>query len=221
MAKSSRLVALLCAAVALCIPAASGIAAPPRTILFFGDSLTAGFGLDDASRDSFPAIVQAKIKERGLSDLVLNAGLSGDTSAGGLRRIDWTLAHTKPDVLVLELGANDGLRGIPLEETRRNLQGIIDKVRAKNPAAQVVVAGMKIPPNLGTTYVEEFERIFPVLARDNRATLIPFLLEGVAGDAALNQRDGIHPTAAGERIVAAVVWKVLEPLLASEPKPAG
>ena len=189
--------------------------AAPRTILFFGDSLSAGYGLANAADEAFPALIQRKITAAGLDYRVVNAGLSGDTSAGGLRRIDWLLQHPV-DVLVLELGGNDGLRGLPPEETARNLQAIIDKVRAKNLAAKVIVAGMKLPPNLGTDYVARFIAVFPALAQNNPgAVLLPFILEGVGGDPRLNQRDGIHPTAEGHRIIADLLWKTLQPLLHS------
>jgi acyl-CoA thioesterase-1 len=143
---------------------------------------------------------------------VINSGLSGETSAGGLTRIDWVLRQPI-DVFILELGANDGLRGVPLEETKKNLQAIIDKVRTKNKNVKVVVAGMLVPPNMGKDYATSFQKIFPELAKQNNATLIPFLLEGVAGDEKLNQADGIHPTVEGHKIVAANVRQVLERIL--------
>ena len=187
--------------------------AQPRTILFFGDSLSAGYGLDNAADEAFPALIQRKITAAGLNYRVVNAGLSGDTTAGGVRRIDWLLQHPV-DVLVLELGGNDGLRGLPTEETQKNLQAIIDKTRAKNPAAKIVIAGMKLPPNFGPDYVARFVAVFETLARDNRdSVLLPFILEGVGGDPKLNQRDQIHPTAAGHKIIAELVWRTLEPLL--------
>ena len=181
-----------------------------KTILVLGNSLAAGYGLDPDS--AFPALIQEKIDARGLDYEVINAGVSGDTSAGGLRRIDWLLKRGV-DILILELGANDGLRGIPLASTRQNLQGIIDRVREKNPAAHPVVAGMLVPPNLGPEYSNEFRSLFRELAAENDGVLIPFLLEGVAGRPELNLPDGIHPTADGHRIVAENVWSVLEPLL--------
>ena len=188
---------------------------PVRTILCFGDSLTAGHGLEDRATQSFPALLQQKIREAGRREtVVINAGESGDTSAGGLRRIEWYLRQPiQIDVLVLALGANDGLRGIPTEETRRNLQGIIDKVKAKNPAVRVLVAGMMLPPNFGDEYTERFKALFPTLAEANHATLIPFLLQDVGGIANLNQRDGVHPTAEGQRIIANTVWGKLKPLV--------
>lgn len=184
-----------------------------KTILFFGDSLTAAMGLDPA--EGFPAEIQEKIDSLGLKYEVVNAGLSGETSAGGKSRINWIL-NQEVDVFVLELGANDGLRGIPVEETRENLQAIIDIVREKNQDVEIILAGMQVPPNLGPEYTEEFRALFPELARKNDLHLIPFLLEGVAGDPDLNQQDRIHPTAEGYDIVAENVWQVLEPVIAGE-----
>ncbi len=192
------------------ISAATGT--PAKTILFFGDSLTAGYGLDDAATQAFPGLVQEKITATGLPYRVINAGLSGETTAGGLRRIDWVL-RVPVDIFVLELGGNDGLRGLQPAVAAQNLQTIIDKVRAKNPAALIVVAGMEMPTSMGETYTREFAAIFPALAKTNRAALIPFLLEGVGGEPDLNLPDGVHPNIAGHRIVAETVWKTLEPLL--------
>ncbi|MFV8838547.1 arylesterase [Salinimicrobium soli] len=181
-----------------------------QVILFFGNSLTAGMGLD--TEESFPAVIQKKIDSLGLNYEVVNAGLSGETTASGKNRVDWVL-NQEVDVFVLELGANDGLRGIPLEETKKNLQNIIDIVRKKDPGARIILAGMQIPPNLGPEYTSGFREIFPQLAAENEVELIPFLLEGVAGDPELNQPDGIHPTAEGQEIVAQNVWEVLLPVL--------
>ncbi len=183
-----------------------------KTVVFFGDSLTAGYGLDDPGAQAFPALIQQKIDAAHLPWRAVNAGLSGETTAGGRRRVEWIL-HQPVDIFVLELGGNDGLRGIPLADTQANLQAIIDRVRAKYPAARIILAGMQIPSNLGPDYTRAFRRIFPELAEKNRLTLIPFLLEGVGGRPELNQADGIHPTAAGHAIVADNVWKVLRPLL--------
>ena len=189
----------------------------PRTILFFGDSLTAGYGLDDPAIEAFPAVIQEKIKAAGYRYAVVNGGLSGDTTAGGLHRIDWLLRRPV-DILFLELGGNDGLRGLPIDEAWRNLQGIIDKTRAKNPDVRVVIAGMQIPPNFGQDYVERFKAMYADLAKANPgAVLLPFLLEGVGGDESLNQKDQIHPTAAGHRKVAQLVWPLLEPLIKARP----
>ncbi len=183
---------------------------PVKTILFFGNSLTAGYGLEPA--ESFPSLIQKKIDSMGLKYKAVNAGVSGETSAGGNARIDWILKQPV-DVFVLELGANDGLRGVPVAETKKNLQSIIDKVKAKYPEAQLVLAGMQVPPNMGQEYAEDFREMFPELAKENNMTLIPFLLEGVGGVRALNQADAIHPTAEGAKIVAQNVWSVLEPVL--------
>lgn len=178
-----------------------------KTIVFFGNSLTAGYGLSPSQ--AFPAIIQKKIDSLGLPYQVINAGVSGETSSGGKTRIDWILRQPI-DIFVLELGANDGLRGIPLSETKKSLQAIIDKVKAKNPGTKLLFAGMQIPPNMGQTYTTEFRNIYTELAEKNAMTLIPFLLEGVGGETSLNQEDGIHPTAEGHRIVANNLWKQLE-----------
>ena len=189
------------------------MAAPaPRVILFLGDSITAGYGLDPER--AFPALIQEKIDAKSWKFKVVNAGQSGDTSAGGLNRLDWLLKN-RVDILILELGANDGLRGLPAETTRKNLQAIIDRTKAKYPEVKVIVAGMKVPPNMGGDYGRKFEAVFADLAKKNKAVLIPFVLEGVGGSRELNLADGIHPTAKGHEIVAANVWKVLEPLLRS------
>lgn len=182
----------------------------PKSILFLGDSITAGYGLDQSQ--AFPALIQNKIDALSLNYTVINAGLSGETSSGGLRRVGW-LFRSKVDVLVLELGANDGLRGIDLSVTKSNLQQIIDKAREANPEVSIIVAGMQVPPNLGQSYTNEFRQIFPDLARKNNAQLIPFILEGVAGEPTLNLSDGIHPNVDGQKILAENVWKVLRPIL--------
>jgi len=181
-----------------------------RSVLILGDSLAAGRGVDP--EESFPALLQKLIHQRGWNDTVINAGVSGDTSAGGLRRLDWLLRQ-KIDILVLELGGNDGLRGIQPGTTRTNLQSIIDRTKERYPTVQVIIAGMKMPPNMGEQYQKEFEHLFVELAKKNEAHLVPFLLENVGGHPELNQGDGIHPTADGHRIVAENVWKILEPVL--------
>lgn len=181
-----------------------------KTILFFGNSLTAGYGLSPAQ--AFPALIQHKLDSLNMRYHVINAGVSGETSSGGNSRIDWILRQP-PDVFVLELGANDGLRGIPVSETKKSLQSIIDKVKKKNPGATLLLAGMQIPPNMGQQYTSEFRSLFPELARKNGMTLIPFLLQDVGGEANLNQQDGIHPTAEGHRIVAQTVWNELVTVL--------
>jgi acyl-CoA thioesterase-1 len=176
-----------------------------KTILFFGNSLTAGYGVDPS--EAFPALIQNKIDSLKLHYKVINGGVSGETSAGGDGRVNWILKQPV-DVFVLELGANDGLRGIPLTETKKNLQAIIDKVKEKYPAAKLVLAGMQIPPNMGQQYATEFTNLYPELAVKNKIALIPFLLQGVGGDPKLNQQDGIHPTPEGHKIVAENVWEV-------------
>ena len=179
-------------------------------VLFLGNSLTAGLGVDPAS--AFPSLIQHKADSLGWRLTVVNAGLSGETSAGGLSRLSWLLRN-HVDVLVLELGGNDGLRGISPEVTKRNLRQIIEITQERYPEATLVLAGMQAPTNLGPAFTSRFREIFPELARETGAALIPFLLEGVGGVAALNQGDGIHPTAAGHKKVAATVWDVLRPLI--------
>jgi acyl-CoA thioesterase-1 len=191
-------------------PSWASEATESKTIVVLGDSLTAGYGLDPAQ--AFPAIVQKKVDESGLKFNVINGGVSGDTSAGGLRRLDWLLKR-KVDVLVIALGGNDGLRGLSPRAMRKNLQSIIDRTREKYPEAQIVIAGMRMPPNLGE-YATEFDRVFPELARENKLVLVPFLLEGVGGKSELNLPDQIHPTAEGQKIIAENVWSILKPLLA-------
>jgi acyl-CoA thioesterase-1 len=181
-----------------------------KTIVFFGNSLTAGYGLN--AEQAFPALIQKKIDSLSLPYNVINAGVSGETSSGGKTRISWILQQPV-DIFVLELGANDGLRGIPLSETRKNLQDIIDSVKAKSSEIKLVFAGMQIPPNMGQTYATEFRNMFSELATKNSMTLIPFLLEGVGGEPDLNQADGIHPNVKGSKIVAENVWKELQKLL--------
>lgn len=190
-------------------PAAStrGEPAPPR-VVFLGDSLTAGYGLGE--EQAFPALLEERFAARGLPIRVVNAGVSGDTSAGGLARLDWVLA-ARPDVLVVELGANDGLRGLDLATTEANLRRIVE--RARNAGARVLLVGMRIPPNYGPEYAGEFEAMFPRLAAELDLPLVPFLLAGVGGEPDLNLPDGIHPNAEGHRRVAAVVEPYLEPLV--------
>jgi acyl-CoA thioesterase-1 len=182
----------------------------PKTILFFGNSLTAGYGV--GADQAFPAIIGRRIDSLHWPYQVINAGLSGETSAGGKSRIGWILRQPV-DIFVLELGANDGLRGIPVAATTANLQAIIDSVKRKYPAAKIVLAGMQALPTMGSAYTTAFRSIFPQLAAKNKAALIPFLLEGVGGIPQLNQPDGIHPTEQGHRIVANNVWQILRPLL--------
>ena len=182
-----------------------------KTVLFFGDSLTAGYGLDDIS-ESFPGVIESKIDSAKLPYKVVNGGLSGETTAGGKGRISWILKQ-KVDIFILELGANDGLRGIPVNETAQNLQAIVDSVKLKYPKAKLMILGMMVPPNMGSTYANGFKAVFPQIAAKNNMALVPFLLKDVAGIASLNQKDGIHPTAEGAKIVAGNVWQVLKGLL--------
>ena len=187
-------------------------ASASNVVLFLGDSITAGYGLDLSQ--AYPALIQEKIDAKRWPFKVVNAGQSGDTSTGALNRLDWLLRN-RVAVMVLELGGNDGLRGLPVESTRKNLQLIIDRTQAKYPAVKIIIAGMKVPPNMGREYADKFEAIYPALAKKNKLPLIPFVLEGVGGVPKLNLPDGIHPTARGQTIVAATVWKALEPVLRS------
>ena len=191
-------------------PAAAAVKAATKRLLFFGNSLTAGYGVEP--EEAFAALIGDKIDSLKLGYDVINAGLSGETTAGGRSRVGWILRQPV-DVFVLELGGNDGLRGLPLTATRANLQGIIDTVQRRSPQAQIVLAGMQIPPNLGQAYARDFKALYQEMAAKNHLVLIPFLLEGVGGNRQLNQADGIHPTPAGHRIVARTVWAVLQPLL--------
>lgn len=195
-----------------------GAPAERPVVLFLGTSLTAGLGLEP--EEAYPAIVQQKIDAAGLDFRAVNAGVSGETSAGGLRRLDWVLQQPIA-VLVVELGANDALRGQDLAVTKRNLQEIIDRTRARQPHARIMIAGMQAPPNLGLAYTRRFRELFAELARENDLSRIPFLLEGVGGVPSLNQSDGIHPNAAGARIMAENVWRVLEPILREIARSAG
>lgn len=182
----------------------------PKVILFFGDSLTAGYGL--STEEAFPALLEKDLNKTDKKVKVVNAGLSGETSAGGLSRIDWILRQPV-DIFVLELGANDGLRGVPVKETKRNLEIIIDKVRATHPDALILLAGMMVPPSMGPEYSDAFRKVFPEVAQNKRVHLIPFILENVAGIDSLNQSDGIHPNTIGERIVMENVWKELKRII--------
>lgn len=181
-----------------------------KNILFFGNSLTAGLGVEPG--EAFPAVIGNKIDSLHLPYRITNAGLSGETTAAGKARISWILKQ-KVDVFVLELGANDGLRGIPVAETRQNLQDIVDQVKAKYPEAKLIMTGMEVPPNMGNKYASEFRVIFAELAKKNNMALVPFLLDKVGGIPELNQNDGIHPTPEGHKILAENVWVVLKDLL--------
>lgn len=192
-------------------PAAAETPAPARkTIVFFGNSLTAAYQL--SPEQGFPALIQQKIDSLGLPYQCVNAGLSGETTAGGKNRIDWILSQ-QVDVFVLELGGNDALRGLPIEESKKNLQAIIDRVKAKYPNCKIVITGMLAPPNLGPRYTNAFRDMYPALAKANKTALVPFLLENVGGEPELNLEDGIHPNAEGHKIVAETVWKVLRGVL--------
>jgi acyl-CoA thioesterase-1 len=187
-------------------PAESRQPAHPR-VIFLGDSLTAGLGLDVS--DSFPALIEERLRRKGYDYDVVNAGVSGDTSAGGLRRLDWALAEGTPRILIVALGGNDGLRGLPPEQLEANLAAIIE--RGQREGLSVILAGMEAPPNFGDDYTARFRAVYPRLAKRYNVRLIPFLLEGVAGNPALNQSDGIHPNRRGAELVADLVWKTLEP----------
>jgi acyl-CoA thioesterase I len=181
-----------------------------KTIVFLGDSLTAGYGV--GQERAYPALIAQKIRAANLPYEVINAGVSGDTSADGLHRVDWLLQQ-KIDVLVIALGANDGLRGLPANVLETNLQAIIDKAKRKDQQMRIVIAGMQMPPNLGADYEAKFQRVFAAVAQKNNATLIPFLLADVGGRRDLNQADSIHPTEAGQKVIAETVWRTLRPLL--------
>ena len=191
-------------------PAAASAPAKERVLVVLGDSLLAGFGVDP--NEAWPARIQEKIREAGLPWKLVNAGVSGDTSAGGLRRLDWILRRPV-DALLIELGGNDGLRGLPLEATRTNLQSVIERTRAKHPEARIVLAGMRMPENFGEAYTRTFEALYRDLAEKHRVALVPFLLDGVGGRPEFNLPDQIHPNAEGHRRVATNVWNVLRPLL--------
>jgi len=186
------------------------ISADDKVILFYGNSLTAAYGLD--TKEGFPNKIQLKLDSLGLDYKVINSGLSGETTSGGLNRLDWVL-NQPVDIFVLELGANDGLRGIPITESMNNLQKMIDMVKDKDPDTKIILAGMQIPPNMGDDYASQFKAMYPALAQSNNTYLIPFLLEGVAGIPELNLEDGIHPTAEGQRIVTNNVWEILKTIV--------
>ncbi|RYF81923.1 MAG: arylesterase [Chitinophagaceae bacterium] len=191
-------------------PVATETVVKDKNILFFGTSLTAGYGLDQS--EAYPALLQERIDSLNLPYKTINGGLSGETSAAGKSRIDWLLKQPIA-IFVLELGANDGLRGIAVKETTANLQAIIDKVKKKYPQAKMVLTGMEVPPNMGDKYASDFRNMFKELAAKNEMVFVPFLLDGVAGIPKLNQGDGIHPTAEGQHILAENVWIKLKDLL--------
>ncbi len=185
----------------------------PKRVLFFGDSITAGYGIGEAK--AFPALIQQKIDSLSWNFKAVNGGSSGETSAGGVSRIDWMLRQPI-SVFVLELGGNDGLRGIDLDATKQNLQKIIDKVEAEYPNASIVITGMQVPPNLGPEYTGKFKKMYPKLAEENNAELVPYFLDDLGGDSTLMQSDGIHPTEAGHKVLAEKTWDVLKPILKSK-----
>ena len=187
-------------------------AAAKKNILFFGNSLTAAYGLDDVSK-GFVSLTQMRIDSLNLPFRCINSGLSGETTAGGAQRVEWVVSQQPVDIFILELGGNDALRGLKTEESIKNLQAIIDKVKTKHPSVQIVLAGMEAPRNMGKTYTEAFHAMYPSLAAKNKIPLIPFILEGVGGVPELNQKDGIHPTAEGNKIIVETIWHTLKPLL--------
>ena len=196
-------------------PAGAGASASPavggrKTLLIIGTSLTAGLGLDP--KDAYPALLEAKADSAGLAWAVLNAGLSGETSAGALRRADWVLSGPG-DVVVVETGANDGLRGVEVDSTRANIRALLARVKAAKPGVPVLLVQMEAPPNMGQRYTRDFHAMYPALAQEAGVPLLPFLLDGVAGVAKLNQADGIHPNEEGSKLVAANLWKAVEPVL--------
>jgi acyl-CoA thioesterase-1 len=192
-------------------PAASSGMQP--TIVFLGTSITAGLGLDP--EQAYPAVIQRMLDSAGYRYQVINAGVSGETSAGALSRIDWILRQS-PAVLLIETGANDGLRGQSPDAVRDNIQAIIDRARERSPGTRILLAGMQALPNLGRDYARRFTAIYPELAEKNQVALVPFILEGVGGVDSLNQADGIHPTPSGQKVVAANVWEVLEPVVRND-----
>lgn len=195
-------------AIVLALLVAAPVPAAERVVVALGDSLTAGQGV--ARDEAYPALLEARLRGEGYPYRVVNAGVSGDTSAGGLRRVEWVL-RTKPEIVIVALGANDGLRGLPVDALRDNLEAIVTRLRASG--ARVLLAGMRVPPNYGDDYARAFAAVFPAVAKRTGVPLAPFLLDGVAGEARLNQPDGIHPTPEGQRVMAERLWPHLRPLL--------
>ncbi len=183
------------------------VPAPQKNIVFFGNSLTAGFGLDPS--EAFPALIQKRLDSLGMHYTVINAGLSGETTASGVNRVDWVIGQQPVDIFILELGGNDGLRGIEVKETKKNLLTIIEKVRKKSPGAEIILAGMMVPPNMGPSYSKSFLEVYPAVAKEAKVKLIPFILQNVGGEKELNLEDGIHPTPEGHKLVMENVWVVL------------
>lgn len=195
-------------AIVLALLVAAPVPAAERVVVALGDSLTAGQGV--ARDEAYPALLEARLRGEGYPYRVVNAGVSGDTSAGGRRRVEWVL-RTKPEIVIVALGANDGLRGLPVDALRDNLEAIVTRLRASG--ARVLLAGMRVPPNYGDDYARAFAGVFPAVAKRTGVPLAPFLLDGVAGEARLNQPDGIHPTPEGQRVMAERLWPHLRPLL--------
>lgn len=194
-------------------PATAQASVTKKNIVFFGNSLTAGYGLQNPTKDGFVGLLESRLDSLKLPYTCINAGESGRTTAGGESAIDWVIEQQPIDVFILELGGNDALRGVKPEESIKNLQSIIDKVKAKNPSVKIVLAGMEAPRNMGSSYIKAFHDMYPMLAKKNNAALIPFLLENVGGIAELNQKDGIHPTEAGNKIIVETIWNTLKPIL--------
>ena len=189
------------------------VAVPAKTkvILFFGNSITAGYGLEIS--DAFTTLIQARLDSMNAGYEVINAGVSGETTASGANRVKWVLEKQPVDIFVLELGANDGLRGVPVTETRKNLEYIIDRVREHSPDVKIIIAGMMVPPSMGGDYSRQFQNLFPEVAKKKNVALIPFILDNVAGIDTLNLPDGIHPNKTGEKIVAENVWAILKEVI--------
>ena len=183
-----------------------------KNIVFFGNSLTAGYGLDNVA-DGFVSLTQTRLDSLNLPYRCINAGLSGETTAGGADRVAWIIDQQPIDIFILELGGNDALRGINPESSLKNLQTIIDKVKAKHPSVKIVLAGMEAPRNMGKTYIQTFHDMYPTLAKKNNLPLIPFILDKVGGIKEMNQTDGIHPTPLGNKIIVETIWEILKPLL--------
>lgn len=184
-------------------------------IVVLGDSITSGYGI--SKEEAYPALLQAKLKNAKLPGTVINAGVSGDTTAGGLRRVAWALG-SGADILIIALGGNDGLRGLSPQQTTENLSGIIDNARKKNPAIRIILAGMQMPANMGAQYTEEFKNLYPRVAEEKKVHLLPFLLEGVGGDPSFNQDDQIHPNQEGQKQITESVWQYLAPIVKGENK---
>lgn len=207
----------LCVPLTTCASDQKTVPAIPGRIVVLGDSITSGYGLEDPGTQAYPALLSEKITEAGWSYQVVNAGVSGDTTAGGLGRIQWALKDGA-DVLVVALGGNDGLRGVPPQTTASNLTGIIRASRQQQPGASVIVAGMKMPDSMGATFARAYAAVFPSVAAQEKTSLIPYFLQGVGGVARLNQPDRIHPTVEGQRVIAENVWKILRPVLEARHK---